>query len=401
MRDVLRALHRNRNACLTIAFLLLCVGVFLVPTGFEGKVDNKAIRCRGRVTAVDDSQVFRHGMVRSGDQTVELELLDGPRAGETVQGNNPLLGQMDRDKLFREGDTALVVLSLRPDGAIRFVNPQEHYRIGTELLLLGLFALFLIAFGGWTGFKALLSFVFAGLVIWRILVPLLLKGWNPILVTLAVVSFLCAAIIFLVAGITRKGLVAFLGSFLGVLTGCGLALYFTSALHLRGAVLPFAETMLYAGFGHLDLNQIFVAAVFLACSGAVMDLAMDVSASMDEVARNHPEIGRRELIRSGCNVGRAVVGTMTTTLLLAYSAGYITMLMVFMARGVPLTNTINLVYVAAEVAKTLAGSFGMVAVAPFTALVGGFVFRTKPAAVAAQTHAPQPVSPRAEPARMR
>jgi uncharacterized membrane protein len=197
------------------------------------------------------------------------------------------------------------------------------------------------------------------------------------------VAVLTGVIIFLVAGINRKGIVAFSGAFLGVLTSCLMAFYFTREFHLHGAVLPFAETLLYSGFAHLNLTRIYIAAVFIAASGAVMDLAMDVAVSMHEVASKREDISMLEVIRSGFRVGRAVVGTMTTTLLLAYSGGYITLLMAFMAQGVPLTNMFNLIYVAAEVLKTVVGSFGLVMVAPFTAVVGGLVFRKTRAQVEA------------------
>jgi uncharacterized membrane protein len=355
-------------------FILFSVVLYLMPTGFEAKVNENSVRCRGEVLAVDNSQIQQMGMVKAGDQGVTLKLMEGPFTGRTVKASNPLLGQMDRDKIFAVGDSALVVLSLDSNGEIVFVNPQEHYRLGLEALLIGLFAVLLLAFGGWTGFKALLSFVFAALVLWKGLVPLLLKGFDPLIITLGLVALLCAAIIFLVAGVNKKGAVAFLGAFLGVLTSCVLAIYFTDRFHVHGAVMPFAETLLYSGFGHLNLTKIYVAAVFLACSGAVMDLAMDVAASMHEVITQHPQISRVAAVKSGLNVGRAVVGTMTTTLLLAYSGGFITLLMAFMAQGVPLTNTFNFVYVAAEVLKTIVGSFGLVTVAPFTAVVGGFIY---------------------------
>jgi uncharacterized membrane protein len=87
-----------------------------------------------------------------------------------------------------------------------------------------------------------------------------------------------------------------------------------------------------------------------------------------------PEISLKEAIGSGFAVGRAVVGTMVTTLLLAYSSAYLTMLMVFMAQGVPMTNILNIKYVSAEVLNIIVGSFGLVTVAPFTALVGGFIY---------------------------
>ncbi len=84
---------------------------------------------------------------------------------------------------------------------------------------------------------------------------------------------------------------------------------------------------------------------------------MDVAASLDEISFRHPDLSRRELVMSGLRIGRAVSGTMTTTLLFAYSGGYVTLLMVFMAQGVPLANLFNLIYVTAEVLNTLVGSF--------------------------------------------
>ncbi|WP_147821243.1 YibE/F family protein [Salidesulfovibrio onnuriiensis] len=367
----------KRNIVLVSVFCLLTIALYLLPTGFEGHVKGDSIRCRARVLEVDNSRLHTYGMVRKGEQGVSLEMLNGPFKGERFDGHNQLLGQMDRDKLFRVGDTALAVLGIGPQGELLTVNPVAHYRLDLELLLLGLFAVLLVLFGGWVGAKALLSFLFTALAIWKVLIPLLLKGADPILLSLGVVACLCGAIIFLVAGITRTGVVAFLGAFLGVFSSCLMAMFFTGKFHVHGAVMPFAETLLYSGYGHLDLAGIYIAAVFIASSGAVMDLAMDVAASMGEVVSKKPDITRAEAFGSGLRVGRAVVGTMTTTLLLAYSGGFITLLMAFMAQGIPLANTFNFIYVAAEVLKTLVGSFGLVLVAPFSALVGAVLFTRK------------------------
>jgi uncharacterized membrane protein len=370
-------IHHRSPLAVTLVFCIVCIGLWFVPTGFDERVDTSAERCKARVVGVDNSDIKQVGLVKTGDQTVTLEILTGEFKGQIVQGNNPLLGQMDRDKIFAPGDKALVVLTVDQNGEIVFVNPQEHYRIDLELLLLGLFATALMAFGGWTGVKALVSFIFSGFVIWKLLVPGLLKGWDPILLSLGVVVVLTAVIIFMVAGMTRKGVTAFSGALLGILTSCVLSMVFTRSFHMHGAVMPFAETLLYSGYAHLDLAGIYASAVFLAASGAVMDLAMDVAASMDEVMSRKPDLSRSKALCSGLVVGRSVVGTMTTTLLLAYSGGYVTMLMAFMAQGIPLISICNLVYVAAEVLKTLVGSFGLVMVAPFTAVVGALVLKTE------------------------
>ncbi|WP_338668119.1 YibE/F family protein [Pseudodesulfovibrio methanolicus] len=376
----------TRDWLLALIFIIISVGLYYLPTGFESNKDKDAVHCTGRVTAVDDAHVQNLGMIRAGEQEVTLDILDGPFKGETFTANNQLLGQLDRDKLFKAGDTAYVILTVDSDGKVIYVNPQAHYRLGLELFLLGLFAALLLIFGGLTGFKALLSFVFTGLLLWKVLVPMLLKGVDPVWLTLCVVALLCAVIIFLVAGINRTGATAFLGAFLGVVASCAMGIYFTGHFHVHGAVMPFAETLLYAGYGHLNLTRVFMAGVFLSSCGAVMDLAMDVASAMAEVVDKKPGISRVEAVWSGIRVGRAVVGTMTTTLLLAYSGGFVTLLMAFMAQGIPLDTTFNFIYVAAEVLKTLVGSFGLVTVAPFTALVGGLLMTTARPAASALRH---------------
>jgi uncharacterized membrane protein len=123
--------------------------------------------------------------------------------------------------------------------------------------------------------------------------------------------------------------------------------------------------------------DIFLSGIFLACSGAVMDLSMDIAASMDEVKNKRPEIGFRELFGSGMAVGRSVVGTMTTTLLLAYSGGYTAMMMNFMGQGLQIGQILNMNFVASEILNVFVGSFGLVAVAPFTAIVGAVLYGRK------------------------
>lgn len=108
-----------------------------------------------------------------------------------------------------------------------------------------------------------------------------------------------------------------------------------------------------------------------------MDLSVDITSAIHEVVEKKPEISWIEAAKSGMNVGRAAMGTMTTTLLLAYSGGYITLLMVFMAQGTPIDHILNYKYVAAEILDTVVGSFGLVTVAPFTALTAGILLTRK------------------------
>jgi uncharacterized membrane protein len=363
----------SRDSVFVLIVLLLTVILFVIPSPFESPYKQNVQRYRAEVLAVDNSMVQQFGIVQTGDQQLTVRLIDGPFAGRETEAVNSLLGKMDIDKMYRVGDTAYVVPDVEGDQIVS-ARAFDHYRLNVELLLFGLFVALLVIFAGWTGVRALMSFIFAVLLIWKVLLPLVLAGLDPVLIALVVVAALSAVTMGLVAGFNRTALVAFLGSLLGILLTFVLASLLFPAFRLHGAILAFSETLLYSGFAHLDLTRLFLAAVFLGASGAVMDLAIDVAASMGEVIQKRPDLARRELVESGFAVGRAMTSTMVTTLLMAYTAGYMALLMIFLSQGIPAVNIVNMNFVAGEVLKTLVGSFGLVTVAPFTAIVGGLIF---------------------------
>ena len=357
-------------------FLLCCVVLCLVPTGFEGSQSREALLAKARVLSVDNADLRRNLVVLTGTQDVQVELLERPHRGEQARVVNPLAGKLEFDEVYRPGDTILGEYRLQ-QGRVHTAFTRGYYRLTHETVLIVLFVVFIVAVAGRAGVKALLSFAFAALMIWKVLIPLFLKDFDPVLVSLLVVAALTASVSFLVGGLTRKGTTAFLGSFAGLLLACGLAKLFAPGFRLNGAVRPYAERLLYAGYPHLNLTEIFLAGVFLACSGAVMDLAMDIAASIDEVKDKKPDISFWQLFGSGMAVGRSVVGTMTTTLLLAYSGGYTAMLMNFMSQGLKLRHILNINLVASEILNVFVGSFGLVAVAPLTALIGTILYSRK------------------------
>ena len=378
----------GRNAPVLVCLAMILI-LLALPTGFEGALNyQEAERCSALVLSTDDSAIVDTGLVRSGEQLCELEILDGRFKGRTVTGVNLLNGSLEQDKIFSPGDRALVVVSHDGD-TITNVTMSDHYRLGWEMVLAAAFALFLILFAGRTGVRAIASFVLTVLVLWKLLVPLYLKGFNPVWVGLALTLVLTVMIIALVYGFDRRCLAAVSGSFLGILVTCVLGVVFTDLFQIHGAVMSYSESLLYSGYQHLDLTKIYMASIFLGASGAVMDLSVDITSAIHEVVEKRPDLSWREAVRSGLNVGRAAMGTMTTTLLFAYSGGYIALLMVFMAQGTPLDNLLNYKYVAAEIIHTVIGSFGLVTVAPFTALTAGWLLTRRQRLAAGDTAQPQ------------
>lgn len=359
---------------LPVVFTLLLIAVLLfLPTGYEDAVIYKGTeRCSAEVVSVDDSKIISTGLIKSGEQSCRVRFEGGMFQGQEADGVNMLTGSLQTDKIFVPGDRVLVVISHKGE-EILSVNLIDHYRIDKEAILAGCFVLLLFVFAGVSGIRAILSFVLTVLTIWKVLVPAYLNGMQPVLLGLGIVLFLTIMIITLVYGFDRRSFAAVAGSFLGILTTCVLGMIFTDAFRIHGAIMTNSESLIYSGYEHLNLTQIFMASIFIGASGAVMDLAVDITSAVQEVVLKKPDISKKEAILSGMTVGRAAMGTMTTTLLLAYSGGSIALLMVFMAQGTPLDNILNYKYISSEILDTLVGSFGLVTVAPFTALTSGLV----------------------------
>lgn len=357
----------------TLAGLLLIGILMAIPTGYEDALIYKGTeRAIGKVVETDNSAIIPSGLVQSGEQSCTLEIQNDIFKGKTLTGVNFLSGSLEKDKIFKTGDLALLTISSR-NGEIRSVVMSDHYRLNKEYILLLIFAVFLVLFAGKNGFQAILSFLITILVIWKILVPCYLNGYNPIWVGIAITALLTFIIIFFVYGPDRKTAAAFSGAFLGIMTTCLLGILFTDLFQIHGAIMPNAESLLYSGYQHLDLTAIFMSSIFIGASGAMMDLSVDITSAISEVVMKKPDISRKDAILSGMTMGRAAMGTMTTTLLLAYSGGYISLLMVFMAQGTPIDHILNYKYVASEVLDTVVGSFGLVTVAPFTAVMAGLL----------------------------
>lgn len=357
----------------SIIIAAMCVGLCFVDL-YHVQGVTRGLHSRGQITAVDNSQVRTNLIIRTEAQFLTVQLLDGPCKGQTVDVENMLSGKLELDEFYEPGRMILVEYDIK-EGKVAHALARGYYRLHLQVMLIAAFVVLLVVVAGVTGLKAALSFIFSALVLWKLFFPLLLRGYAPIATGLAIVTLLIAVITFSVGGLNRRGTSTFIGSMLGVLLTCGLAVWFARAFHLHGAIRPFAEALLYSGNYTLNLTDIFIASIFIASSGAVMDLAMDIAASMDEIKRKHPEISIGEHVRSGLRVGRAVTGTMTTTLLLAYSSSHIAMFMLFMVKGLPAANLLNAPFVAAEILNILVGSFGLVTVAPFTACVAGLLYR--------------------------
>lgn len=258
---------------------------------------------------------------------------------------------------------------------------MDHYRLHLEVLLIGFFVVLLIIFSGSTGVRTIISFAFTLICILKVFVPMLLKGYHPIYLALIIGVVISTVTLILVGGFTKKAYSAIFGSIASSLITCVLAIFFGNLFNIHGSILQWSESLIYSGYQNLNLTLIYQAGIYLfiylSCSGAILDLAIDISAAVEEVVDKKPDISRKEILLSGLNVGWSVVGSQTTTLLLAYMGSFIGVMMVYMAQGTPLMSILNTKFISSEIVQTFVGCIGLVIVSPLTSLICSIIYTKK------------------------
>lgn len=300
-----------------------------------------------------------------GNRDMVVEILTGRYAGQTVSVRNYFSALYNID--VTEGDT----LSVRIDttGLNEFeVNVYNYDRIPAVFLALGIFALALILIGGWQGFRALLGLIFTFVAVVWLLLPLALKGWPTVPLTVAIVGITSAVSYYLLGGWQPKFVGAAIGCFCGVAAAALLGQIAIEMLHISAYEMDEAEGLLLARYDTgLQLNGLLLSGILISAEGAVMDTAMSVSSAMAELKLKRPDIAPKELFQSGMRIGRDATGTMANTLVLAFAGSSLNMMVLIYSYHVSFIQLMNTDFVAEEVVRAVAGSMGIILTVPCVA----------------------------------
>ena len=210
------------------------------------------------------------------------------------------------------------------------------------------------------------------------MMPLMIKGVNPILSAILIAIISISITMTLVSGINKKTLAAITGTFIGVIVAGIIAYGFGNWAHLSGITMEDSESIMYiAETTGLKVSGILFAGILVASLGAVMDVAMSISSSIFEIYDVNKKMTLKELFKSGMNIGRDIIGTMTNTLVLAFAGGSITTMILLYSANMWTTQLINLDILGTEVIQSLAGTIGIILTVPITAIISAYLCKTK------------------------
>ncbi|WP_066504449.1 YibE/F family protein [Abyssisolibacter fermentans] len=303
-------------------------------------------------------------------QTVRVLIKNGAHKGEEVIVENVLDDRFAYNINIEEGIDVLLALDEDENGLIDMAYITDIARDKYLYWVIGLFIVLLVLIGGFKGLKSVITLSITVLAIFKLFLPLILKGYNPVTLSVAICIGVIAITLVIISGINVKSISAIIGTSLGVLVAGILTLIISHYAHLTGLGSEEAQmlTMIPQGI-EFNFRGILFSAIILGALGAVMDVSMSIASSMHEIRDKKPDITIKELFKSGMNVGRDIMGTMSNTLILAYTGGSIHLMLLFKAYNFPILEIINRDIIASEIVRALAGSIGLIFTIPITALV--------------------------------
>lgn len=315
------------------------------------------------------------GELNQVKQSVEVKVLTGPHKGENVIIDNMLMGNPAYDIKLKKGDK-IILHAEQADGGITFFI-ADKLRVNVLYGLAGVFFALLLIIGKKRGLFSLISIlVTLGLIFWA-LTPLILSGMNPILATVLICVLASVIAIYLVGGPNAKSTAAILGTVLSLAIAGLLSILSIKFASLTGFS---SEESLFLFSAHPDLNfvGILASAMIIGALGAVMDIGMSISSTVNELFSSSPNMEVHELFSSGMNVGKDIIGTMANTLILAYLGGALSL--VLLSSNIDLQKFFNLNQVATEISSALIGSIAIVLCVPITAIIAAYLIKkfTKP-----------------------
>ncbi len=371
--------QKNRVSCLVLAaalVLFIVVRAIAVPEEENGsQAAEYAEYENGVITAVLTDNTFTDPAADNalrGEQLLLAEVRTGQYKGETLQVYSyvgPLYGGQ-----LKVGDGATLLISTYADGT-HTATVYEYNRLPSLVVIVAMFLIATVAVGGKVGAKSLVALAITLVCLFWILIPLLMKGAPTLLTVFLVCAYITVVTMVILGGVQRKTVCATLGTIAGTALSLLFGLAAQSLARVDGLRLADVEPLLQLRQTGtpLGLRGLLVGGIVISALGAVMDVAMSIASALTEVHAVAPDRGTKDLFRSGMNIGRDMVGTMTNTLILAFLGSGFALIIYLYSLGLSPYQLISSAYLTIEVVSSISSSIGVILSVPLTALISSVI----------------------------
>lgn len=364
------------NILVIAAILVMTAGIIIIisrlpyyrfSTSMTGASVNYEVAKVTQVISEDlqDSDVQKGLM--TGAQTLQVKILTGEHRGESVQASNAL--STYNSVVMKTGKFVIVIFDELDSGQYQ-VRVFNYLRAPFIILMAVLFLGALILVGRKKGLMSGLGLIYTFACVLLVFLPLILRGYSPVFAAILLVFMVTSTSMILLNGVTKKSLCAILGTVIGVVLSGVILFVFGKIMHVSGYSTEDAESLLLIGqTTGLKVRDLLFAGILIASLGAIMDIAISIVSAIHEFQEKLPNMKVKELIRSAMNVGKDMIGTMSNTLILAFTGTSLSLIILLYSYSVQFNQLMNMNTISIDIIQALAGSLGMILTVPITAFI--------------------------------
>lgn len=328
---------------------------------------------KGEVVEVTSSSIEydEELKINLGKQVVKVEILAGKNKGKTVTMDNYLTAAHNIE--VKVG-TKVIISADEPDGIDAYYTVYNFDRsLGMIIFTLILF-MAVITIGKGKGVKSIIGLAYTLYLVIFFLLPTVFSGYPPVFMSVICVILSTIVTLMLLNGRSKKTYGAIISTILGVVLSAGCFYLMSLILSINGFSSDEAESLvLITRATNLQIKEILFAGILISSLGAIMDVGMSIVSSLYEVYHHQPNLTRKELFNSGIEIGKDMIGTMTNTLILAFTGSAFISLLVLFSYNVDTLQLLNSNYIAIEFAQGIAGTLGIVLTVPIASFIATMI----------------------------
>ncbi|MBI5126777.1 MAG: YibE/F family protein [Candidatus Taylorbacteria bacterium] len=317
-----------------------------------------------RVVSIDSEvESITPGLGLKGlQQTLTVEITEGLERGKQISVSNDYMRLSAGDKIF------LLETTRTEDGA-KLYSVQDPYRLNFLIALGVIFIILVIIFGGMQGVRGLVSLLGSLVLILGVLLPGILHGYQPVLMSIFVSSLIIVVGSYVTHGWNRTTSSAVVGMILTVIVTGVFGYFAVLGTHLSGFESDEAIYLNMSTGGSLNFTGLLFGGIMIGLLGVLYDVAIGQAVSVEELHALGPHISRTKIYRRALRMGREHIGALVNTLAIAYVGASLPLLLLFFASNAPVALTLNKEIFSTEIVRTLVGSIGLVLAVPITTYI--------------------------------
>lgn len=310
-----------------------------------------------------------------GLQYVQIKMLSGKYKGEVIDSENYLTAA---NNIYVKEGSRVVVSQDEPENTAPYFVIYNYYRSPAVYGMIGVFFFFMLLIGGRKGVRAVLGLAFTLFAIVMWMIPVIYMGQSPVMAAIVTVIITTAPALVLLNGFSRKTVAAIFGTALGVMLVGIIFTLFASVLHVSGYNTDQAEFMVMISRDtRLQVGDVLFAGVLIASLGAVMDVGMSIASAISEIQAANGTLDGKSLFMSGLNIGKDMIGTMSNTLILAFTGTGLSTLLVLTGYGIKYHQLVSSDFLAIELGQGLAGTIAVILTVPVTSAAAAILYKHK------------------------